>query len=156
MVVAILYGAYDFFIVPGTKSVSSDAGKKPAELAAFAADVTANMTKESLSTADAYAINRAETEWTQNLFMNSKDFNKWTEAKNIKTRGDGSAVAKTKFIYSGYIGMGSKWIAIINGVEYKEGDALDVAGFVLKSISPEKVVIEISETGTKLIIPMQD
>ena len=57
MVVAILYGAYNFFIVPGTKSVSFDAGKKPAELAAFAADVTANMAKVSLSAADAYTIN---------------------------------------------------------------------------------------------------
>ncbi|MDP2863995.1 MAG: hypothetical protein Q8N95_14490, partial [Desulfobacterales bacterium] len=77
MVVAILYGAYDFFIVPGTKSVSFDAGKKPAELAAFAADVTANMTKGSLSTADAYAINRAETEWTRDPFYEKKSFRDW-------------------------------------------------------------------------------
>jgi type II secretory pathway component PulC len=41
-------------------------------------------------------------------------------------------------------------------MEYKEGEALDIAGFVLRSVSPARVVIENRGTGATLNIPMQD
>lgn len=154
MVVAILYGAYDFFIVPGTKSVSFDAGKKPAELEAFAADVTANMTKGSLSTAEAYAINRAETEWTRDPFYEKKAFRDW---KMLKEPGAGKdSKAEPGFNYSGYLKFDTKEMVIINGVEYKAGDHLEIEGYVLEKISPDRVVIVNKKIRSRVEVPLQE
>jgi len=154
MVVAILYGAYDFFIAPRTKSVSFDAGKKPAELEAFAADVTANMTKGSLSNADAYAINRAETEWTRDPFYEKKSFRDW---KMLKEPGAGKdSKAEPGFNYSGYLKFDKKEMVIINGVEYKSGDHLEIEGYLLEKISPDKVVIVNKKSRSRLEIPLQE
>lgn len=154
MVVAILYGAYDFFIVPRTKSVSFDAGKKPAELAAFAADVTANMTKESLSTADAYAINRAETEWTRDPFYAKKSFRDWKMLKEPKA--DKDSKSEPGFNYSGYLKFDKKEMVIINGVEYKSGDHLEIEGYLLEKIYPDKVVIVNKKLRSRAEVPLQE
>ena len=47
-------------------------------------------------------------------------------------------------------------IAIINGVEYTEGEALDIKGYLLKSVSPTRVVIENSANRTLLNVPLQE
>jgi hypothetical protein len=47
-------------------------------------------------------------------------------------------------------------MAIINGMEYREGEELDVKGFVLKSVSPARVVIENRSTRAVQTIPLQE
>ncbi len=154
MVLVVLYGAYDFFIVPRTKSVSFDAGKKPVELEAFTADVMANMAKVSLSAADAYTINRAETEWTRDPFYEKKSFRDW---KMLKEPGAGKdSKAEPGFNYSGYLSIDNKEMAIINGVEYESGDNLDIEGYVLEKISTDRVVIVNKESRSRFEVSLQD
>lgn len=154
MVVAILYGAYNFFIVPGTKSVSFDAGKKPAELAAFAADVTANMTKESLSAADTYTINSAETAWKRDPFYEKKSFSDWKMFKEPKTGKDSKE--EPGFNYSGYLKFDKKEMVIINGVEYESGNHLETEGYVLEKIYPDRVVIVNKKSRSRVEVPLQE
>jgi type II secretory pathway component PulC len=47
-------------------------------------------------------------------------------------------------------------MAIINGEEYGEGEALDVKGFILKTVSPTRVVIENRATRKLLDVPLQE
>ena len=154
MVVAILYGAYNFFIVPGTKSVSFDAGKKPVELEAFVADVTANMTKGSLSAADAYTINSAETAWKRDPFYEKKSFRDWRMLKEPKA--DKDSKAEPIFNYSGYLKFDKKEMVIINGVEYEAGNNLEIEGYVLEKIAPDKVVIVNKKSRLRFEVPLQE
>jgi hypothetical protein len=39
-------------------------------------------------------------------------------------------------------------------MEYREGEALDVKGYVLKTVSPVGVVIENSKIGAKVNVPL--
>ena len=71
-------------------------------------------------------------------------------------QGDARRRPKIEFVYTGYLEVGRKRMAIINGMEYREGEALDIKGFVLKSVSPTKVVIENRGIGATLNVPLQE
>ncbi|MDP3283069.1 MAG: hypothetical protein Q8M56_01395 [Desulfobacterales bacterium] len=154
MAAAILYGIYDFYIVPRSKSGALDPGKKTAEVEAFMADVTAKMTKISLSAADVYVINRAETEWQHDPFYEKKSFSDWKMFKEPKTGKDSKE--EPGFIYSGYLKFDKKEMAIINGVEYESGNHLETEGYVLEKIYPDKVVIVNKKIRSRVEAPLQE
>jgi hypothetical protein len=154
MAVAILYGIYDFYIAPDTKSVSINPGEKTAELEVFMADITAKMTKKPLSAADAYVIDRAETEWHRDPFYEKKSFRDWKMFKEPKAGKD----SKTEpgFNYSGYLKFDKKEMAIVNGVEYKSGDHLEIEGYVLEKIAPDRIVIVNKKIRSRIEVPLQE
>ncbi len=47
-------------------------------------------------------------------------------------------------------------MAIINGYEYREGEQLEMEGYVLKKITPSYVLIENKNTGSEIEIPIQE
>jgi hypothetical protein len=155
MVVAVLYAAYDFFIAPRTKSAMIDVGKKSTELEAFINNITASIPKGSLSAADAYIVSRAEAPWTRDPFYDRKLFREWVKLKEPAKAGGGIS-QKTGFIYSGYLKVDNKKVAIINGVEYESGDPLEMEGYVLKNIYQGKVVIINEKNGAKFDVPLQE
>jgi len=151
MAIAILYTAF-IYLSPKKKDPGADTAKKTAELNTFVTDLSGSLKMDTMKNPGTLILARAEKEWTNNPFLNGKDFKKWTEARTAKV--DGSAVAKIEFVYSGYLEVGRKRMAVINGVEYKEGEALDVKGYMLKSISPAKVVIENRGIGATINVSM--
>ena len=60
-------------------------------------------------------------------------------------------------VYSGFLEVGSKRLAIINGMEYEAGDKLDPGGFTIKSILPTRVMITSAPWGTTpIVLPLQE
>ena len=53
--------------------------------------------------------------------------------------GQGGAA---EFVYSGYIKIGPKIFAVINGVEYAHGDELAEGGYVVQAIDKNSVLLE--------------
>jgi hypothetical protein len=155
MAIAVLYAAYDFFIAPRTKSAVIDIGKKSMELEAFINDITASMPKGSLSAADAYIVTRAEAQWTKDPFYDRKLFREWVKLKEPVKAGGGTS-QKMSFIYSGYLTGKNNNVAIVNGVEYEAGNALEIEGYVLKKIYQNKVVIENIKSGSKFDVLLQE
>jgi hypothetical protein len=47
-------------------------------------------------------------------------------------------------------------MAVINGFEYRIGEQLEIEGYVLKQITPSKVLIFNKNTGNKEDIPLQE
>ncbi|MCG6536396.1 MAG: secretin and TonB N-terminal domain-containing protein, partial [Syntrophales bacterium LBB04] len=45
---------------------------------------------------------------------------------------------KIEFVYTGYLEINRKRMAIINGIEYKEGEPLDVKGYILRTVAPRE------------------
>jgi hypothetical protein len=154
MAVVILYGAFDF-LMPKGKSPTIDMAQKNADLNAFTTGLTASLGKDTVKSMSTVIFSRAEKDWQQDPFLDSKSYKKWNQVKaQVK---EGTAVTeKIDFIYSGYLEVNRKRMAIINGVEYKEGDALDIKGFFLKNISPTRVVIENRVTKAALNIALQE
>ena len=159
MAIAILYAAFEF-LYPKAKSSPTVATqkvmeKKTAELNQFVAGLNAGLDKEWMKNVGALIFSRAERSWTQDPFLDSGSYKAWLKAR------EAAKVApvpppKINFVFSGYIELGQKRMAIINGIEYREGAALEIEGYVLKSVNAAWAVIENRKTGVTENVPLQD
>jgi hypothetical protein len=159
MFVAVLYGAYELFPAGRKGPAVVDTTKKAADLNAFMGDITASLTKDTSSPTDAYMIKRAEAGWLRDPFYEPKNDREDAIAKEAAQTQQVQAAAtalKGQFNYTGYVDMGLKKIAIVNGNEYVTGDALDVEGYVLNGIHPTKIVIYSKVTRLTIDIPLQE
>ena len=138
VMLAIVYGAYTLFLESPHKRSTVDTGINKGELNKMIADVVENLSKEGMDKADAYIIARAEAEWK------SDPFYKTVVRESRTARGRKAVPVKLKKVtltYSGYVEMGDKRVAVIDGIEYETGEELDVAGYIIERIEPLEVVI---------------
>ena len=152
MVVAVLYGAYALFLEPSAQK--SKPAKKPAvsrtqemtQLDTLVTTVAVALKESKQSSLDAYIMNNAQKAWVSDPFYvgsSTKD------EKKEKTADEGPNLK-----YTGYIDHeGGVRLAIINGVDYRVGEALEVPGYRLVSIAPSKVDIEDQEGQRTITVP---
>ena len=149
-----LYGVYNFMFA--TKPTMRDSTKSNASLSAFLSDVNTHISDSSFTAVDLYLIKRAETEWLHNPFLGKNTYREWLTAQNPAKSGELKSAVKTVFYYTGYLELGKKKMAIVNGMEYGVGDALEIEGYILKMITPSQVIIESKTDRIKFTVPLQD
>jgi hypothetical protein len=152
MTIVILYAAFDY-LAPQKTNHGLDASQKKAELNTFVTDLTANLGKDTSKNLGVLIFSRAEKEWTRDPFLDGKASKSRAEAKAPPIK---DTTPKIEFVYAGYLEVGRKRMAIINGEEYGEGEALDIKGFILKTVSPTGIVIENRATRKLLNVPLQE
>jgi hypothetical protein len=152
MAIAIFYAAF-VYLAPQKKIPGVDTTQKTAELKTFVTDLTAGLGKDSSKNLGTLIFSRAEREWTQDPFLDSRAYKSWSQVK-VTAKEAGAAAPKIEFVYSGYLEVDRKRMAIINGMEYREGEGLDTKGYVLKSVSPSNVVIENRGIGATVNVPL--
>ena len=150
MAIAILYAAFAY-LAPQKKIPGVDTAQKTAELKTFVTGLTAGLGKDSSKNPGTLIFSRAEREWTQDPFLDSRAYKSWSQTQ-VTAKEAGAP--KIEFVYSGYLEVGRKRMAIINGMEYREGEGLDTKGYVLKSVSPSSVVIENRGIGATVNVPL--
>ena len=150
MAIVILYAAFAY-LAPQKKIPGVDTAQKTAELKTFVTGLTAGLGKDSSKNPGTLIFSRAEREWTQDPFLDSKAYKSWSQVKVTAKEADAQ---KIEFVYSGYLEVDRKRMAIINGMEYTEGEGLDTKGYVLKSVSPSSVVIENRGIGATVNVPL--
>lgn len=103
---------------------------------------------------DEHIIARAEANWKKNPFWDRKSssYKEWAAAQGAA----GGSSSVSKIIYSGYVDAGKMKIAIINGLEYQAGEQLEMEGYVLKLVTPSKVLIVNKNSGSEIEIPIQE
>ena len=144
----VLYAIYDLLIA-GPAAKKAKTAVKPAEIETVVDTLSTDLMKYKTGGVDAYLAKRAETDWGNSPF--------WERESYRVFAGNQEGVAGgVKFVYSGYVDMEQKKIAIINGVEYQTGEALEVEGYELKSVMPESVLLVNRRTGSQLSVPMQE
>ncbi len=157
MTIAILYAAADFLTA---KKMNPAVGlkQKQEELNTFVATMTATLGKNIPKNLGPLIFSRAERAWTQDPFLDEKSHRSWIQAKTAVKEKEKVAIAapKIEFTYTGCIEVGGKRMAIVNGNEYKEGEALDIKGYVLASVSPASVVIVNRATGAEQKVSLQE
>lgn len=141
--VAVLYGVYAF--IPA-KTTASASGSGP--VSQVPDDLTANLGKDA-NGVDAYIVSLAETEWRSDPFS----------GRSYKTTGHKTAALgnkKTGFSYTCYMEMGGERVAVINDIDYRAGEPLEVRGYTLLSIHPSRVVIEERYSGVKFDVQLKE
>jgi hypothetical protein len=148
---SLVYGFYIFYIEAPSKKGAMGKSSKLESLNTFISHV-AELTKESLSEIDSYIVEKAPKQWNKDPLLGS-DSEFHFKAEN--TEADLSDL-KVNIKYAGYLKMGAKNLAILNGLEYEEGEELEKGGFIVRKIYPEKVIIIIKGKQKEIVIPLEE
>jgi len=149
----VLYAGYEYLIAgPTSKKVKTSASADSVKVETFTGRITKDLGKDNIDDLDKYVIRRMETAWGKNPFWKKDSYKAWVNREGV---AKGSGVL-AKIIYSGYVDSGKNKMAIINGFEYRIGEQLEIEGYVLKQITPSKVLIFNKNTGNKEEIPLQE
>jgi hypothetical protein len=150
MLLAVIYGIYVWFLSSPQQAATVSDDNELKGLNAFIIKV-AEKTTTRLSKNQAYVLQKAEAKWKQDPLIQ-------IEPKTSEEEEDShQPVLTAKMMYSGFLRMGDKRLAIINGMEYETGDILEPGGFIIRSISAGRVVI--APPGRKkktIILPMEE
>jgi hypothetical protein len=152
MILAIIYGVYTVFFAAPREAVPVSRGDK--ELATLNTFITkvAEKTKTGMSDEQSYILQKARAEWKQDPFVQIQP--KLTREEQEERQ---PLVLKSKILYTGFMQMGDKQLAIINGMEYEVGDRLGPAGLVVRTINPNHVVLAAPDKKNKTVtLPMEE
>ncbi len=151
MVLAILYGALEFLIFSPSRRLKMEADARSQDLNKFVAGLTQEMATNNTSGINRYVMERATTQWRQNLFSEVS----WEVMTAQKAPSpDEEITEEVPFTYSGYMEMGRKKTAIISGMEYVPGDELMEGQYIVRAIHPNRVVLEKKEGKVEIILPL--
>jgi len=150
MILAVVYGIYIWFLPSLQQTATVFDGNEQKGLETFINKV-AEKTTTGLSKNLAYVLQKAETKWKQDPFIQ-------IEPKAFEEEAESpQPVLTTKIMYTGFLEMGDKRLAIINGMEYEAGDILEPGEYTIRSISPNRVIIALPGRQNKtMTLPMEE
>jgi len=149
MVLAVLYGGYEFFYAPFSNTGIERPAQKEARLDKFVTEVAVRLKEKDVSKTDKFIITRAKEAWAGDPFLRRE----LPVVSEVKQEHVEASTLNVNFTYSGYMEMGRQRMAVINGMEYAVGEALEPGGYIVNSISPSQVVIGVKETNQTIILP---
>ncbi len=153
MALTVVYGFYALFLenpTPRSDNLASS-GSKLDEFNKFITNVAA-LIKGGLSEEDTYIIERIPVKWTKDPLLNTRQSFAFKPDEETKE----ATVEKLGITYSGYLKMGNKSLAIIDGLEYETGDELPESGHTVEKIYPNKVIIVTGGGRNKITVPLEE
>lgn len=142
---AVAYFLVDYFVLPNFKKSATTVEAEKVDIQKLIGEM-AEYSKQGGSLDNvAYSLSKAELSWPRDPFL-------------VETLASAAAVEsrKNKFNYTGFILLGKKKLAVINGIEYQVGESLTTEGFVVRAINPNDVVLEDAINKSRLSIPIQE
>ena len=155
MVAAIVYGAYNFLFSSSTGNRKQFFQKSAAPLGEFVADLLKRIREADTTKTDTLVLTKSAVDWKKDPFLVVKKI----VEKEVETKDPeiiNSSELTGAFRYSGYMEMGSRKLAIINGMEYQKGEQLDNLGATLKSITPGEVRIYVDAEQGIVVVPIDE
>jgi hypothetical protein len=151
MALAVLVGGYSmFFGAKGGPGKTTPSVATPANLEGVIEGIRSTVRGVELSEVDKYRLASAQAEWRIDPFH--------VRSTALATEADGK-LGEIRFDYTGYVRFGSKNVAVINGREYEQGEALESHGYVLRTILPDRIVIVRDQGSGKpgtITVPLQE
>jgi len=138
MAIVVLYGIYSFFLASSPKLAAVNRGISIDDISKFIGEVNASL-KEDSTEKNTYVLVQARANWAQDPFLPARA--RVAKSDIVVETSPGASSEEVSYRYSGYIKMGNRKLAIINGLEYELGDELKQGGKVLKEIGSMQVVI---------------
>lgn len=137
---AIVYGGLDYFILSAKKTGDQKA-QKIAAANNFMKQVSQMLSDDVLTHKEAILFQKAFAQWPESVFFNSVDALGPKTQSDEKIAEEQPAKEHFEFVFSGYIEVAGRKLAVVNGLEYEQGEFLKIGGYRLKRISPEHVII---------------
>ena len=159
MLLTVGYGIYAVFFEGKTKPQEITAFSATDQLENLSAFITkvAEASKAGLSKEDEYIIQVAEAEWKQDPLISVELKDRPESELQRAARVIKVSIPDLNVAYTGFMQMGDRKFAIINGVEYTAGDRLEQGGYIVRSITPRQVVIvPTGRSKQKFIFPLEE
>jgi hypothetical protein len=146
-VVGLVYGAVDYFMRSKIKSIPTGKDGVLAEATFSLISEELNAGASSKQEANAMEIlNTVSAAWPENVFVTIASI------EDGKELDEGAPeLEEAAMVYSGYMNMGEKLFAVINGIEYRVGDMVE--GFLVKEIDPMEIIME--KNGRPTHVPLR-
>jgi hypothetical protein len=157
MCLAIIYGAFDLTVSrKSRRTTPTPVGNTIHELKSFVSEIDQKLNSQQLAKEYPYVINQVVASWEKDPFIQSakplqKRLNSDPKEQRSKLRTE-----RASFNYSGYIQLGTTRMAIINGMEYAEGESLADKTYYVKSISPQSVIIGKVQGSDTIQLPISE
>jgi len=153
MLLAVIYAVYVLFLAEPRKPTffaQSTGGSQLESLNAFITKV-AEGTRYRLSKTEAYILKKAQEKWVRDPLVEMRSDQ---PARQEKAQPQ---VLKGSMKYSGFLQLGKRRLAIINGMEYESGEKLEPGGYMIGGIYPNHVVlISLDDSRQKYILPLEE
>jgi hypothetical protein len=150
MLLTVGYGAIEL-LLPRTKAgTAAPVAQSTEGLNTFISKV-AEAAKGATSESSAHVIQLAEANWKQDPFMVIR---KAAPLPAEKAASKEPVRPLPNMAYSGFLEIGAKRLAIINGMEYEAGDRVTPGAFSVKTILPNKVIMTSSQG--EIVLPLQE
>lgn len=153
MLLTVGYGAIELLLPRAKVATIPPTAQSSEGLNAFITKVAAAVKGETSETGD-LIIHKAEADWKQDPFL---EIRKTPEAPAVARSEKETVRPPSNLVYSGFIEVGSKRLAIINGMEYEAGERLESGGFTITSVLPNKVIMSSSKAdNAPIVLPLQE
>jgi hypothetical protein len=120
---------------PKTTATASD---EPNTLTRMLTNLAAQVGNNKSLEENRYTLSMARTPWQDTLFLDDDSL----LSSSVETLGPADMLpSNVSLVYSGYIETAQRRVAIINGIEYVEGDQLDKSVFTVRQITPSQVTV---------------
>ncbi len=150
----LIFGVYQLFLTGPDTGTAPKKNETSAELTQFIQQVSAQIKQTSLSVTEKYVIAHSSLPWGDSPFLESFSALSAKGAKRITAPQDQWRQVQWK--YSGYVSLGNKKLAIINGVEYEAGEMLKEKDYYLRKIESDYIEIVRIKDGKAIIAPLKD
>jgi hypothetical protein len=148
MIFSILF-ALVYFLSPAI----TGQGAKPAEQYTgsekIIQEIGAELKKVTSSPNENYVIARAEAAWAKDPF--------YKKVLPVAAKAGPGGAAAQDIVYSGFVDMGDRKLAVINGNTYRVGEKLDFgSSYYLTIVEPSRVVIADRQNQRNIVIKLKD
>jgi hypothetical protein len=148
MVFSILF-ALVYFMSPAITGQGAKSAEQYTGSEKIIQEIAAELKKVATSPNESYVIARAEAAWAKDPF--------YKKVLPVAAKAGPGGAGAQDIVYSGYVDMGEKKLAVINGNTYRVGDKLDFGGaFYLTSVEPSRVVIADRQNQRNIVIKLKD
>ena len=156
MIVVGMIGAYTYLFDSKKKDNTDLQQKAMEESNKFLTEMSKEITNDPYSILDDYIVTRSLEEWKGESFLSTNSLLKSEQEASINEE-DVKEGSDNDFIYkyTGFLEMLDHKFAIINGVEYEEGDALEGDGLTIISISKGSVILR-GDDGNDIVVNLED
>jgi hypothetical protein len=158
MALTVVYGFYALFLENPSAGIPKLAasGNKLDTFNKFITNVAA-LVKGGVSEEDTYIINKIPVKWTKDPLLNTRTETTFKPEKEKLTEAKKEATARELgMVYTGFLNMGNRNLAIINGNEYEKGEKLPDSGLIVEAIYPNRVVFGIQGSKKKITVKLEE
>jgi len=146
MLTAVLFGAYTLLSSPaGDEALNPE--KTMSEINNAIVDLAGKINQDSISKTDSI-MEKAKQKWKKDPFVQTLGP---LDDLDSEAADKQAAAVPASIRFTGFIHVGDKMIAIINGLEYEEGDIVGNGVLSVQKISREKVVLQ-TENGDDRVV----